>query len=81
MAAVADVLTAHGFAARAEEDSAGTSVISESCPFGNAAVHHPVLCGVDRGLVAGILEGLGAVNTTVTLTSRARGDDVCRASA
>ena len=81
MAAVADVLTAHGFAARAEEDGAGTSVVSDSCPFGNAARHHPVLCGVDRGLVAGILEGLGASSTTVTLTSRARGDDTCRASA
>ncbi len=81
MAAVADVLTAHGFAARAEENGSQTSVVSESCPFGNAATHHPVLCGVDRGLVTGILEGLGASSTNVTLSSKARGDEFCRATA
>ena len=81
MAAVADVLTAHGFAAHAEENDHVTSVVSESCPFGNAATHHPVLCAVDRGLVAGILQGLGAASTSVTLTSRARGDESCRATA
>jgi predicted ArsR family transcriptional regulator len=56
-------------------------VVAESCPFGNAAVHHPVLCAVDRGLITGILKGLGASSTTVTLTSRALGDDACRATA
>jgi predicted ArsR family transcriptional regulator len=81
MAAVADVLTAHGFAARAEDNGINTSVVSESCPFGNAATHHPVLCGVDRGLVTGILEGLGASSTAVTLSSKARGDEFCRATA
>ena len=81
MLAVADVLTAHGFAAHAEDTNNQNSVVSESCPFGNAATHHPVLCAVDRGLVTGILEGLGSSSTTVTLTSRARGDDSCRASA
>ena len=82
MTAVADILTAHGFAARAEESTEGvSSVVSESCPFGNAAAHHPVLCAVDRGLIVGILEGLGANSTSVTLTSRARGDDVCRVTA
>jgi predicted ArsR family transcriptional regulator len=81
MAAVADVLTAHGFAARAEEGLTTTSVISESCPFGNAATHHPVLCAIDRGLIAGILEGLGASPTPITLTSRARGDADCRVTA
>jgi predicted ArsR family transcriptional regulator len=81
MSAVADVMTAHGFAARAEDDDDGTTVVSESCPFGTAAAHHPVLCAVDRGSIAGILEGIGAPPTVVTLTSRARGDDACRASA
>jgi predicted ArsR family transcriptional regulator len=81
MAAVADVMTSHGFAARAEENDMVSSVVSESCPFGSAAQHHPVLCAVDRGLVAGVLEGLGASSTVVTLTSRALGDDACRATA
>ncbi len=81
MAQVADVLTAHGFAARAEEDAHGPSVISESCPFDQAATKHPVLCTVHRGLIAGVLEGVGATTTQVTMTSRARGEDSCRAIA
>jgi len=83
MAAIAETLTAHGFAARAESTEGETAVIAESCPFGEAAAHHPVLCAVDRGMVAGLLEGLGAggTTTTVQLSSRARGDASCRATA
>jgi predicted ArsR family transcriptional regulator len=81
MTAVADVLTAHGFAARAEELNGCATVVSDSCPFGDAAAHHPVLCAVDRGLIEGVLEGLGASTTTVTLTSKARGDAACRVTA
>lgn len=78
LAAVATALTAHGFAARA--DASAPTVISNQCPFGDAAAHHPVLCAVDRGLVSGMLEGLGAQPTHVTLSSRARGDDHCATS-
>jgi len=81
MASIAGLLTAHGFAARAEQSESRTSVVSENCPFGSAATHHPVLCAVDRGLIAGLLEGLGAERTKVTLTSRARGDDSCSVTA
>lgn len=81
MSAIAGLLTAHGFDARAEENDAGQSVVSENCPFGSAATHHPVLCAVDRGLIAGMLEGLGAQKSSITLTSRARGDDTCRVTA
>ncbi len=81
MASIAGLLTAHGFAARVEENNAEQSVVSDNCPFGSAATHHPVLCAVDRGLIAGMLEGLGAERTLVTLTSRARGDDTCRVTA
>lgn len=82
MATVATALTAHGFAARTEVHEGSHSVVAESCPFGEAASHHPVLCAVDRGLVLGMLEGLGATAPApVTLSSRARGDDACRASA
>ena len=81
MASIAGLLTAHGFAARFEGSAAAASVVSENCPFGAAATHHPVLCAVDRGLIAGLLEGMGAERTLVTLTSRARGDDACRVTA
>ena len=81
MVSIAGLLTAHGFAARAEEHDSAQSVVSENCPFGSAAQHHPVLCAVDRGLIAGMLDGLGAERSLVTLTSRARGDDTCRATA
>ena len=83
MAAIAETLTAHGFAARAETSGSSSSVVAESCPFGEAAAHHPVLCAVDRGMVAGLLEGLGAEggSTSVRLRSKARGDADCRATA
>ena len=81
MVSVAGLLTAHGFNARAEESDLACSVVSDNCPFGSAARHHPVLCAVDRGLIAGMLEGLGAERTTVTLTSKALGDDACRVTA
>jgi predicted ArsR family transcriptional regulator len=78
LAAVAEALTAHGFAARPESSESGESLVSNTCPFGDAAVHHPVLCAVDRGLVTGMLDALGAKSNKVTLSSRARGDDQCR---
>jgi predicted ArsR family transcriptional regulator len=81
MESIAGILTAHGFAARAEEHDLEQSVVSDNCPFGTAAQHHPVLCAVDRGLIAGMLDGLGAERRPVTLTSRARGDDACRVTA
>jgi predicted ArsR family transcriptional regulator len=81
MESIAGILTAHGFAARAEEHDLEQSVVSDNCPFGTAAQHHPVLCAVDRGLISGMLDGLGAEHSNVTLTSRARGDDACRVTA
>ncbi|HTT58906.1 MAG TPA: helix-turn-helix domain-containing protein [Acidimicrobiales bacterium] len=81
MASIAGLLTAHGFSARVEETESTSSVVSENCPFGSAAQHHPVLCAVDRGLIAGMLEGLGAERTTVTLTSKAMGDETCSVTA
>lgn len=82
MTAIAQALTAHGFAARAEVHAGAPSVVAGACPFGEAAAHHPVLCAVDRGLVVGMLEGLGRDGgKPVRLSSRARGDDACRATA
>ena len=58
MHVVADTLTAHGFAAHAEDRGATTAVVAEQCPFGNASTTNPVLCAVDRGMVKGLLSGL-----------------------
>jgi len=85
MHVVAETLTAHGFAAHAEDRGDTTAVVAEQCPFGNASTTNPVLCAVDRGMVAGLLAGLcGAASQPalpVILSSRARGDDTCAASA
>lgn len=83
MHAIADTLTAHGFAAHAEDQGASTTVVAETCPFGDAASRYPVLCAVDRGMVKGLLAGLcgeeGTGSVPVVLSSRARGDDACTA--
>ena len=83
MHVVADTLTAHGFAAHAEDRGDKTAVIAEQCPFGEASTTNPVLCAVDRGMVKGLLAGLCGTTSAlpVILSSRARGDDACTASA
>ena len=77
LAAVADALTAHGFAAHAEARGTSLRIISDQCPFGNAAHEHPVMCAVDRGMVRGMLAGLYGDTAPVTESSRARGGDAC----
>ena len=56
--AVADALTAHGFAAHAEKKNNELRIVSEHCPFGAAAIENPVICAVDRGMVKGMLSAL-----------------------
>jgi predicted ArsR family transcriptional regulator len=75
--AVADALTAHGFAAHAERHGDGLRIISDHCPFGGAAIEHPVICAVDRGLVRGMLGALYGHTDTATSESRPMGDDKC----
>ncbi|MGH9299610.1 MAG: helix-turn-helix transcriptional regulator, partial [Acidimicrobiales bacterium] len=77
MRAVADALTAHGFAAHAGSATEPSSVIRGHCPFGNAAIEHPVLCAADRGLVEGLLSVLCGDAVAVHLSSKALGDEVC----
>ena len=74
---VADALSAHGFAARAQEHEGELRIISDHCPFGDAAIEHPVICAVDRGMVRGMLEALHGNSTTHTHSSRAAGDPIC----
>jgi predicted ArsR family transcriptional regulator len=74
--AVADALTAHGFAAHAEGWGEATTIISDSCPFADS-VASPVICAVDRGMVKGMLGALYGDSSPVTASSRAQGDDTC----
>jgi predicted ArsR family transcriptional regulator len=75
--AVADALTAHGFAAHAQSREGTLAIISEHCPFGEAAVQHPVICAVDRGIVKGMLATLYGDTVPETSESRPRGDQFC----
>jgi predicted ArsR family transcriptional regulator len=75
--AVADALTAHGFAAHAEPRGGSLAIIAEQCPFGEAAVQHPVICAVDRGIIKGMLGTLYGETVPETSASRPRGDQVC----
>jgi len=75
--AVADALTAHGFASHTEARPDGLAIISEQCPFGGAAVQHPVICAVDRGIVKGMLETLYGDTVPETSASRPHGDAIC----
>jgi predicted ArsR family transcriptional regulator len=75
--AVADALTAHGFAAHAEARGGSLAIIADHCPFGDTATQHPVICAVDRGMVRGMLAGLYGDMVPTTEASRALGDDAC----
>ena len=75
--AVADALTAHGFAAHTEPRAGSLAIIAEQCPFGDAAVQHPVICAVDRGIVKGMLATLYGETVPETSASRPQGDEVC----
>ena len=78
MHTVADALTAHGFAARAERTGGDQlRIVSEHCPFGGAPIEHPVICAVDRGLVRGMLGALYGDTETDLSSSLPMGDSVC----
>ncbi len=75
--AVADALTAHGFAAHAEADGDKVSLISSNCPFGDIVIANPILCAVDRGMVQGMLAVLHGDVKAETEASRIAGDANC----
>lgn len=78
LAAVADALTAHGFAAHAEARDGALTLVAEHCPFGEAAQRYPhVLCAVDRGIVRGMLAGLYGDTQPELESSRVSGDHHC----
>jgi predicted ArsR family transcriptional regulator len=77
--AVADALTAHGFAAHADSRNNQLRIINDHCPFGDVALEHPVICAVDRGMVRGMLSELtdGELGDVTTESSLAAGDTFC----
>ena len=76
--AVADALTAHGFAAHTESDGEQLQIISQQCPFGEAAQQFPhVVCAVDRGMIRGMLAGLYGETNPHFSASRPAGDATC----
>jgi len=78
LASVADALTAHGFAAHAEASGGSLTIVSEQCPFGDAAKKYPhVVCSVDRGMIRGMLAGLYGETRPLFTESRPAGDDHC----
>src|SRR5215203_3163301 len=79
MQAVADALTAHGFAAHTESRNDRLRIINDHCPFGDVAIEHPVICAVDRGMVRGMLSELydGELGPITTESSRPAGDTFC----
>jgi len=78
VAAVADALTAHGFAAHAEGSGNDLSIVSECCPFGETAQQYPhVVCALDRGMIRGMLAGLYGETSPHFAASRPDGDAHC----
>ena len=75
--AVADALTAHGFAAHAEKKSDSLRIVTSHCPFGDVAMDHPVICAVERGMVKGMLGALYGETEPVTMGTIASGDTLC----
>ena len=75
--AVADALTAHGFAAHTDSRNNELRIINTHCPFGEVAMEHPVICAVDRGMVKGMLSALYGETEPAITTSLPRGDDMC----
>ena len=74
---VADALTAHGFAAKADKAGGKLRIVSEHCPFGEAVLEHPVMCAIDRGMVRGMLGSLYGETSLEVAASKPMGDDVC----
>jgi predicted ArsR family transcriptional regulator len=78
LAAVADALTAHGFAAHTEARGGSLAIVSECCPFGDTAQRYPhVVCALDRGMIRGMLAGLYGETSPRFESSRPGGDTHC----
>lgn len=77
MQAVADALTAHGFAAHTDQRNNQLRIVNNHCPFGDVAIEHPVICAVDRGMVKGMLTAIYGDTSPETSASLPQGDTFC----
>src|SRR5713101_821819 len=78
LTAVADALTAHGFASHTEARDGRLAIVSECCPFGETAQQYPhVVCALDRGMIRGMLAGLYGETSPRFETSRTDGGEHC----
>lgn len=75
--AVADALTAHGFAAHTDQRNNKLRIVNNHCPFGDVAIEHPVICAVDRGMVKGMLTAIYGETSPETSASLPQGDTFC----
>ncbi len=75
--AVADALTAHGFAAHTDNKNDKLRIITSHCPFGDVAMEHPVICSVERGMVKGMLGAIYGETDPETVGSLTSGDSLC----
>jgi predicted ArsR family transcriptional regulator len=75
--AVAEALTAYGFAAHTDSRNDQLRIVNNHCPFGDVAIEHPVVCAVDRGMVKGMLASLYGDTEPELMSSLPQGDDRC----
>jgi predicted ArsR family transcriptional regulator len=72
--AVARVMLGVGFDSTA--DSSERTIVTRFCPFGETASNHPeLICKLDQGIVAGLLESANASGTPVVTPHLRLGDD------
>jgi predicted ArsR family transcriptional regulator len=76
----AEALSRIGFAAKVDEDGGVQSITACSCPFERVAFADPErICGLDRAIWRGVLEAMEPDVGVAGATTRARGDEECRA--
>ena len=74
VAAVAKVMMGVGFESEANTDD--RVIVTRFCPFGEAASNHPeIVCKLDQGIVAGLLESANAESVPVVRPHHEDADD------
>ena len=59
-----------------EANTADRMIVTRFCPFGETASNHPdIVCKLDQGIVAGLLEGANADGVPVVTPHTAHDDD------
>ena len=72
--AVAKVMMGVGF--DTEANTADRTIVTRFCPFGEAASKHPeIVCKLDQGIVAGLMESANATGIPVVTPHRHQEDD------